>query len=293
MNYSKKLVLTKNLQEVIAYPNIDFPLEIWTGNLNEYFNSELSTHYHDVFEYAMVIKGKVIYKINEDEILLNENEAIFINSDVIHTVKQYKDDNAIIYTIGFPSNLLVNDPTNILFKKYFEPIIYGNYKYLLIKNKDMLSLMNSIYTDNKKEYNELHFLSLLIELWSYTFNEISKLNPIRNTSELVNEERIKTILAYIHEHYNEKINVEDLADLLKISKNTCFRLFKKYLSKTPTEYILDYRINKAATLLLHSNKNMITIAIECGFDNASYFGKVFKEKTNYSPLEYRKINHSS
>ena len=293
MNYSKKLVLTKNLQEVIAYPNIDFPLEIWTGNLNEYFNSELSTHYHDVFEYAMVIKGKVIYKINEDEILLNENEAIFINSDVIHTVKQYKDDNAIIYTIGFPSNLLVNDPTNILFKKYFEPIIYGNCKYLLIKNKDMLSLMNSIYTDNKKEYNELHFLSLLIELWSYTFNEISKLNPIRNTSELVNEERIKTILAYIHEHYNEKINVEDLADLLKISKNTCFRLFKKYLSKTPTEYILDYRINKAATLLLHSNKNMITIAIECGFDNASYFGKVFKEKTNYSPLEYRKINHSS
>ena len=38
MNCYKKLVLTKNLQEVIAYPNLDFPLEIWTGNLNEYFN---------------------------------------------------------------------------------------------------------------------------------------------------------------------------------------------------------------------------------------------------------------
>ena len=100
MNCYKKLVLTKNLQEVIAYPNLDFPLEIWTGNLNEYFNNELPVHYHDVFEYAMVLKGEIIYKINDEEILLHENEAIFVNSDVIYAVRQ-SGINAVFILLVF------------------------------------------------------------------------------------------------------------------------------------------------------------------------------------------------
>ena len=287
MNRFKSLVLTKDFQEVIAYPDVNFPLEIWIGNLNEYFNNELPIHYHDVFEYAFVLKGEVIYKINDENIALHENEGIFVNSDVIHAVRQSGSD-AILYTIGFPSNLLINDSSNFLYKKYFDPIIYGNCKYLIIKDKDILDLMNTIYDDSKKSFDDLHFLSLLINLWSKTYEKLCKLDLVRNTNEFINEERIKLILNYIHEHYGEKISVDDLANLLNISKNTCFRLFKKYLSKSPTEYILDYRINKAATFLLHSNKNIISIALECGFENASYFGKVFKEKTGFSPLKYRK-----
>ncbi len=285
MNYYKKLLLT-NKQEVIAYPDINFPLEVWTGNLNEYLNHELPIHYHDVFEYAMVLEGELIYKINDSEILLHKNEAIFINSDVIHSVKQNKQET-ILYTIGFPSTLLVNDTNSFIYKKYFEPIIHGNYKYLLIKDNEILQLMNTIYSDSKNNYDELHFLSLLLDLWSKTFTKINQMNLIKDPSELVNEERIKTILAYIHNHYQEKINIDDLCSLLNISKNTCFRLFKKYLAKSPTEYILDYRINKAASLLLYSNSNIISIAFECGFENPSYFGKVFKEKTGLSPLKYR------
>lgn len=287
MNCYKRLILTRDSQEVIAYPNTEFPLEIWTGNLNEYLNHELPIHYHDAIEYAMVLKGDVIYKINGEEILLHPHEAILVNSDVIHSVLQ-SDKEASLYTIGFSSNLLISDSKNALFKKYIEPIIYGNSKYLVIKDLEILNLMDTIYQDSKKNYNDLHFLSLLLELWSKTYEKLCQLDLITNTNELVNEERIKAILAYIHEHYQEKINVDDLAKLLNISKNTCFRLFKRYLTKSPTEYLLDYRTNKAATLLLHSNKSVISIALECGFENASYFGKVFKEKTGLSPSNYRK-----
>ena len=287
MNCYKKLVLTKNLQEVIAYPNLDFPLEIWTGNLNEYFNNELPVHYHDVFEYAMVLKGEIIYKINDEEILLHEHEAIFVNSDVIHAVRQ-SGTKAVFYTIGFSSNLLINDLNNPLFKKYLEPIIYGNCKYLIIKDTEILNLMDTIYYDSKNNYNELHFLSLLIKLWSFTFDKLSRLDLVKNANNIVNEERLRALLAYIQSHYQEKISIDGLANLINVSKNTCFRLFKKYLAKSPTEYILDYRINKASSLLLYSDKNIISIALETGFDNASYFGKIFKEKTGLSPLMYRK-----
>ena len=287
MSSFKRLLLTKDFQEVIAYPDVNFPLEIWIGDLNEYLNNELSIHYHDVFEYAYILKGEVIYKINEEKIVLHENEGIFINNDVIHAVKQ-SGNEAVLYTIGFPSNLLINDSSSFLYRKYFDPIIYGNCKYFVIKDKEILDLMNIIYDDSKKTFNDLHFLSLLIDLWSKTYDNLYQLNLVRSTNEYVNEERMKLILNYIHDNYQEKISVKDLADYLNISKNTCFRLFKKYLGKSPNEYILDYRINKAATFLLHSNKNIISIALECGFENASYFGKIFKKKTKLSPLNYRK-----
>ena len=289
MNHQKRLVLTRDHKEVIAYPDVNFPLEIWTGNMNEYLYRELPTHYHDVFEFAMVIKGEVNYQINDQVINLKENEAIFINSNVIHTLRVDPEiKEAVLYTIGFPSSLLVNDSSSTIFTKYIQPILYGSCKYMIIENKQILALMNQIYGDSFKDYHELHFLSLLIRLWEVTYEELSKLQLFSNSTEIINEERVKKMMTHIQEHYDEKIGIDDLSLLTNISRNTCFRIFKKYLGKSPAEYILEYRINQAATLLLHSNKHMIDIAMECGFESPSYFGKIFKEKTGMTPLEYRK-----
>jgi AraC-like DNA-binding protein len=102
------------------------------------------------------------------------------------------------------------------------------------------------------------------------------------------EERVKEIQAYIHEHYANKITADGIARHLDVSRGECFRCFKKHMGKSLVEYINEVRLHKAAGLLKETEMSAIDISLECGFENASYFGKIFKELYSQAPAQYRK-----
>ena len=102
-------------------------------------------------------------------------------------------------------------------------------------------------------------------------------------------ERAKEIIAFIHTHYAEKITVEDIAYQIGISRSECFRCFKRFTNKRPVEYIIEYRLSKAAKLLRETETSVMAISLICGFENSSYFGKTFKKKYAVTPLQYRKL----
>jgi len=99
--------------------------------------------------------------------------------------------------------------------------------------------------------------------------------------------RINQILSYIHENYNKKITADNIADHIKISRGECFRCFKRHMDKGLVEYINEYRLAKAAEFLKTTDMSVIDISTECGFENASYFGKMFKNAYNLTPLGYK------
>ena len=96
-------------------------------------------------------------------------------------------------------------------------------------------------------------------------------------------------MVYIHEHYKEKITIEDIAAQMNISRSECFRCFKRLTNKRPIEYINEYRLLKASQLLSESEKSIFKIYTECGFESASYFGRKFKEVYGIAPVKYRKL----
>jgi AraC-like DNA-binding protein len=102
------------------------------------------------------------------------------------------------------------------------------------------------------------------------------------------KERAEEILAYIHAHYHEKISVDDIAKKLNLSRSECFRCFKLLTEKSLVEYINEYRLKKAAGLLRETTKTVTEICTECGFENSSYFGKLFKDAFAITPFKYRK-----
>lgn len=55
---------------------------------------------------------------------------------------------------------------------------------------------------------------------------------------------------------------------------------------TPVEFLISYRLKKACELLITTKKSILEIALECGFNNSSYFGKLFKQQYHTSPGEY-------
>ncbi len=100
--------------------------------------------------------------------------------------------------------------------------------------------------------------------------------------------RLRPVVEYINEHYNEKMTIELLSDMITVSADYFTKIFKESMGKTPIDYINAIRINRAMRYLSDTDKSMIEIADEIGFCNPNYFHKIFKQYMNTSPLAYRK-----
>mgnify|MGYP000391117034 CR=1 FL=1 len=80
---------------------------------------------------------------------------------------------------------------------------------------------------------------------------------------------------------------ERIADSVALSESACLRSFRQLLGTTPIQYVKQYRIEKAAGLLLTTRLRTGEIGAECGFTDLSYFTKTFREIKHCTPREYR------
>jgi AraC-like DNA-binding protein len=95
-------------------------------------------------------------------------------------------------------------------------------------------------------------------------------------------------LNYIKENYHERICIDDLANVVNLTRYHFGRFFKSLTGQTPIDYINYFRINQAVRLLEDENRKIMDIALEVGFDNFSYFIERFKIYKKCTPSEYRK-----
>ena len=101
---------------------------------------------------------------------------------------------------------------------------------------------------------------------------------------------MQVLLDYIHTHYKDKITIENLAKTASISKTEVLRCFKSIIGLSPINYLNSYRLQKAAQLLINTENNIQEIATECGFDDNSYFSKLFKKNYHVTPNSFRLQN---
>lgn len=92
---------------------------------------------------------------------------------------------------------------------------------------------------------------------------------------------------YVYAHYREKIYLDDIADTLGLSSSYLSRLFKKETGISLQDFINDVRVEKAVNLLLYSEETLPGIAEYVNFPSQSYFGKIFKQKMQMTPKQYR------
>ena len=107
----------------------------------------------------------------------------------------------------------------------------------------------------------------------------------------LDESRTKDMILFIEQHFADKITLDDLASSVHISKSECCRCFKRALNLTPIEYLMKYRIFKAASMIQDQNipsNSFSDLAFNVGFNNASYFNKVFKQYLGCTPSDYKR-----
>jgi YesN/AraC family two-component response regulator len=99
---------------------------------------------------------------------------------------------------------------------------------------------------------------------------------------------VAQIIDYISEHLTETIAIADIAEKLHLNAQYIMRLFKKEVGCPVLQYITATRIALAVRYLTETNISVAEVALLCGFDNYSYFIRIFKRFTNETPVAYRK-----
>lgn len=92
---------------------------------------------------------------------------------------------------------------------------------------------------------------------------------------------------YVDEHLTEDISLEDVAEYVSLSANYFSKLFHRRTGQKFTAYVTDKKVKAAKALLLSGNRNIGEIAAELGFENTTYFSKVFKKATGVTPQAYQ------
>ena len=143
---------------------------------------------------------------------------------------------------------------------------------------------------NKNETGyELHLIESACKIWRFLIERASLEKKAKiSSANKVQEQRVKAVLSFIHAHYGEHICIDDMAKASAISRTECFRCFQTVLGKSPVEYLTEYRLSMATTMLVNSERTLSEISNLCGFNSPSYFGKLFRKRCGLSPKKYRK-----
>jgi transcriptional regulator GlxA family with amidase domain len=93
----------------------------------------------------------------------------------------------------------------------------------------------------------------------------------------------------MEENYHTLISLSDLGNRVNVTREHLCRVFKQEMGQTIIQYLQNLRISRARIFLLqYPEKRVVEIAQMCGFENPSYFGKIFKEEVGMTPDHFRK-----
>jgi AraC family transcriptional regulator len=100
--------------------------------------------------------------------------------------------------------------------------------------------------------------------------------------------RERRVLAYIEEHLNETITLEELARVAEISPNYLIALFRQSMGVTPHKYLVQKRVERALALLRQKDSTLLEIAQQCGFQDQSQFTTIFRRYAGVTPGQFRR-----
>lgn len=279
----------KNKKEYDLHGLPDFPCEVYLTKLQEFPGGYLPDHWHSELEIGLVTRGamKMQYGVNQHEII-RSGEGYFFNQNVTHAMKQMEEDTIFI-TIVFHENLIKGP--RLLNEKYIDFILSNpELSFLKLNDSEILSYIQKAYLEyEEKSYGyELAFRNIIGDFWLY----LSRNNFLPKQGDLYEkqEHRMDEMLLYISKHYHENIQISSIADSVNISTRECQRCFRKHLKTSPNLYLMQYRLNHAAQLLVSTDYKIEKIAKESGFSSAGYFSTQFKKLYGMRPSNYREMN---
>lgn len=301
---------TNNINIQLIKPLVrEFPLP---GNHISAFScisiEEYPIHSHLHMEVIYVVKGNLHVKVGVSNYVLKEGEFTIINPFELHALHGSDEDNL---TCILEINSDFYDPIaeETIFVSYYNLYrdaagsdfgkIINTLKRLFTlhltaaqeNNRSDAITFPACANDNDAEYEKVLLRSLINYFELHFTSEFFLLSDHRENSlrdNIVQANRLKSIMIYFYEHFPQKIQFQDVADLTFVNRYHISHLVKEGIGYTFSELLQYIRIEKSEIYLLGTDMPINRIVFELGFSSYRYFSQHFKSLFHMTPTAYRK-----
>lgn len=243
------------VKELLHYCNVN----VKCTNLTKY-----AIPYYD---FTFILKGEVTYAVDGKKYVLRENDAIFIKPGSIR--ERYETENCVKY-VSF--NFTAFDDSLLPSETHLVGIISHDIRKLV--SVFSASHISNIYSTRGKVVNLLNYILL-------------EINDILGFES--NNKHIIEIIKFINEHISEPITLSTVSQNVNLSKEYTAHIFKEETGKTVTEYINERKLFIAKEMILGTSYPLEHICKRLGYDNYSYFSRVFKKQFDITPRDMRRV----
>lgn len=266
-------------------------------------------HWHDEVQFVYILKGIVHFRIYDEEIDLKAGDCMFINRAALHQITEKQDCRYHSYIVpirmlSFFAGSVMEErdvktvAENPLLTHYAMRAGDGWCRNVLREVHDLDRMYFEDRTDGhsdavgSKKHWEYRISIQLTRLWLELIEGLSERvenNPgkICGSDQIRNHERIRRMLSFVHENYDKEISLKDISEAAHISPTECQRCFHTYVKSSPYQYLLRYRLERSAALLVSTEQTVTEIAVRVGFNSASAYIKYFKKYYGTTPAKYR------
>ena len=285
--------MTQAANEIIDFSDPSIPVKAYITN----YEGFVSPHLHNEIEWLYMLSGSMTVQIMDETVTLNRGEIIIINSFVVHSTTR-TDSDSYMCMLQFNPDVLIHNSLASEYKYAVPFLCQDRFHYRIIKpteaehQREIAALLTD--TANEFQYKatgyEIMIKSNLYKLLAllYRYNLISYEKPRESHRDAAVKARLAKVVEYVEKHYEESIEVPQVARLAGLNPDYFCRLFKSVTGQSFIQYLNTVRVSVAERLLLTTDRLITDILVETGFSSLSYFNRTFKKIKHCSPSEYRK-----
>lgn len=282
----------ENYHENKSHTSAGFPYNTYLCTIPQDFES-VALHWHDDAEIIYIKKGRGIVSVDLEDIRVEAGDIVFILPGRLHSIRSYPNVRMEYENIIFDMEFLSSKLPERMYSEYFTPMLDGELEFPVLISPEtcrkyadaahFIDMADDCCRDRAQAY-EIAVKGYLFCFFSALFSDCKPVSAYKTND---NVEKLKSVLRHIEKNYSDIITIDEMASLCCFSSSHFMRFFKQTMGMPFTTYLNDYRLTLAAKSLLETHKAVLEIASECGFENLSYFNRIFKKKYGITPREYR------
>ena len=252
-------------------------------------------HSHNYVEVIYMCEGETHHVVNGNDVILKKGELLFLNQNSIQEIYPAGEGdiavNFIILPEFFDHAIHMMNAEESLLKSFVLDCMTGENKeagYLHFQVSDVIPVQNLVEnliwtlmnpTQNKRSINQFTMGLLLLQL-------INCADSIATDSDAENQKLMIQVLQYAEEHYRDG-ELSQLAELLHYDLYWLSREIKRRTGQNYTDIVQTKRLSQACFLLSTTTKPVSDIALMVGYENISYFHRIFQKRYGMTPRQYR------
>ena len=274
------------IQKEIVLPDPGQSFKLFTPSLRNNFY----WHYHAEYELVYVEATNGIRHVGQHISSFMDSDLVLIGPNIPHLNFDYglqTEYRQIVVQLKehFMGNAFKETPEFEAIQQLFDKAYLG----LSFSGKTKNAVAEKLRS--MQQLNPFQQLLCLLQIFQLLANtdEVTELNDQDTSIKLFMNDKIRmgSVYKYIHAEYNETPDVNKVAASVHLSTAAFCRYFKKQTNMTFTDFVNQYRITQAKTLLLQ-DKTISEVCYEVGFESLSYFNKLFKKITGENPSQFKK-----